>query len=65
MNKGLERQGNVIDRRSTNYDGKVQNFEKREVLLVGPRGIRMMEVDFEVMPNQTRRVSTIIVIGGR
>ncbi len=35
------------------------------MLIVGPNGIKMMVVDFEVMNNHSRRVTTIIIKGGK
>ena len=64
INKQIQNPSNVIDRREEIHNGVKQAFEKREMLLVGPNGIRMMVVDFEIMPNHSRRVTTIIIKGG-
>lgn len=64
INKQIQNPSNVIDRREEIHNGVKQAFETREMLLVGPNGIRMMVVDFEIMPNHSRRVTTIIIKGG-
>ena len=63
--KQLQNPNNIIDRRISNYNGKSQIFETREMLIVGPNGVKIMVVDFEVMNNHSRRVTTIIIKGGK
>lgn len=45
-------------------DGLTYNVEKRETLIIGPGGIRKLEMGFEIMPNGQRKLTTIIVKGG-
>ena len=64
INKQIQNHSNIIGRREEINDGLKQIFETREMLLVGPNGVRMMVVDFEIMPNYSRRLATLIIKGG-
>ncbi|MFU2100183.1 VENN motif pre-toxin domain-containing protein [Pasteurella multocida] len=49
---------------SKNINGKHQNFEIRESIIIGSGGIRKIEVTFEVMNDGSRRFITTILKGG-
>ncbi|WP_325776080.1 hemagglutinin repeat-containing protein [Acinetobacter pollinis] len=55
---------NVIKSFTKEINSNIQFFEIREMLISGPGGFRKMEASFEVMPNNSRRLTTIILKGG-
>ncbi|VEG13745.1 hypothetical protein [Moraxella cuniculi] len=56
---------NIISaERKIGRDGLYYDIERRETLIIGPGGIRKLEMGFEIMPNGQRKLTTIIVKGG-
>ena len=63
LSKAVADPSSVTDTFDKNINGVIQHFESRDSLLIGPTGVKKIEVTFEVMPDGSRRVTTIIIKG--
>jgi hypothetical protein len=65
LNKVVNDPSSITNKFSKTVDGVVQNFETRQSLLAGPGGFLRLDISFEIMPNGSRRLTTLIPQGGQ